>query len=249
MDKNDMVRKLIQDRLAELEMSRKELSLAIGCDGGYISQFLVRGVPRELHEPERLKIAEILKVPEEKLRGPSSPLPKRTYVKNEDTARESLIDIKPPPNDTVGEAPPNQKQQFIQSAQLYVNMDLPVYGTAQGGEGSLVISDRPVDYVTRPSVLARVQDGYGMIVDGDSMYPALKAGWIALINPHLPPRSEDICIFRWHAQDGTVNAMVKEYRGQTETHWKVRQHNPARDFTLKKSQWQICHRVVGSYFS
>jgi phage repressor protein C with HTH and peptisase S24 domain len=42
---------------------------------------------------------------------------------------------------------------------------------------------------------------------------------------------------------------VKEFRGETETHWKVRQFNPARDFTLKKTDWQICHRVVGSYFS
>lgn len=127
-------------------------------------------------------------------------------------------------------------------------MDLPVYGTVQGGEGALIISDGPVDYVARPSVLLRVQDGYGMIVAGDSMYP-LKAGATALVNPHLPPRNEDICVFRCHADDGSVHAMIKEYRGQTDTHWKVRQYNPPKDFALKKTQWQVCHRVVGSYFS
>lgn len=243
-----MVRKLIQDRLDELGMSRKELSVAIERDGGYISQFLVRGVPAELHERERLKVAEVLKVPEDELRGPSVPLKKRTYVKSV-TARESLVDA--PSRATLNElgAPTLNQKKIIPGAELYANMDLPVFGTAQGGEGSLVITDRPVDYVARPSVLLRVADGYGMIVDGDSMYPAHKPGSTALINPHLPPRPEDVCVFRSDDGAGSVHIKIKEYRGQTETHWKVRQYNPMQDSTLKKSQWQTCHRVVGSYFS
>jgi phage repressor protein C with HTH and peptisase S24 domain len=87
-----------------------------------------------------------------------------------------------------------------------------------------------------------------MIVSGDSMSPEHKAGSIALVNPHLPARVGDSCIFRSHADDGTNLAMIKEYRGQTETHWKVRQHTPPKDFQLKKSEWQIVHRTVGNYF-
>ncbi|WP_247458663.1 hypothetical protein [Bradyrhizobium sp. 2] len=56
-------------------------------------------------------------------------------------------------------------------------------------------------------------------------------------------------MFRSHAEDGTTHAVIKEYRGETEVVWKVRQYNPPKDFTLKKSEWQIRHRVVGTYFN
>jgi phage repressor protein C with HTH and peptisase S24 domain len=137
----------------------------------------------------------------------------------------------------------------MQGAELFgMQADLPVYGTAQGGpDGAEIVSEYAVDYVARPAVLLRVRDGYGMIVTGDSMSPEHKAGSIALVNPHLPPRVGDSCVFRSET-DGTHLALIKEYRGQTETHWKVRQHNPPKDFTLKKGDWQVVHRTVGNYF-
>jgi len=88
-----------------------------------------------------------------------------------------------------------------------------------------------------------------MIVTGDSMEPAFRPGSIALVNPHLPPGFGDFCLFRSHADDGTAHAAIKEYRGETDVVWKVRQYNPPKDFTLKKAEWQIRHRVVGTYFT
>lgn len=242
-----MVRKLIQERLAELGITRKELSIAIDCDAGYISQFLVRGVPAVLLEPERIKIAEILKISPDALRGPSAVLPKRRYEKKSTPTRESLIDPMLPQTPHLSEREP---KKIMPGAELFgPRSDLPVFGTAQGGSGgALIVSDSAVDWVARPAVLLRVEDGYGMIVTGDSMSPEHKEGSIALVNPHLPPRIGDSCIFRSHADDGTNMALIKEYRGQTEHAWKVRQHNPPKDFTLKKSDWQIVHRAVGNYF-
>lgn len=87
-----------------------------------------------------------------------------------------------------------------------------------------------------------------MIVSGDSMSPEHKSGSIALVNPHKPPRVGDSCVFRSGEQpDGVRMAMIKEYRGETETEWKVRQHTPPKDFRIKKSEWQEAHRVVGNY--
>lgn len=131
---------------------------------------------------------------------------------------------------------------------LFGEADLPVFGVAQGGRGALVVTAEPVDWIVRPSPLLRVRDGYGIIVVGDSMSPEHKAGSIALVNPHIPPRAGDTCVFRSHADDGTVHIVVKELRGETSTHWKVHQHNPRKDFTLRKDEWQICHRTVGNYF-
>lgn len=243
----DMVRKLILEKLAEKQLSMKDASLKLGRAHSYLYQFLKKGMPIELHERERINLATLLGVPEDELRGPSTVLPKRSYEKKSAPSRESLVDQASLAHHSfpVG-APP----KTMQGAELFgLQADLPVYGTAQGGpEGAEIVSEYAVDYVARPAVLLRVRDGYGMIVSGDSMSPEHKAGSVALVNPHLPPRPGDSCVFRSHALDGTNLAMIKEYRGQTETEWKVRQHNPPKDFKLKKSDWQEAHRTVGNYF-
>ncbi len=88
-----------------------------------------------------------------------------------------------------------------------------------------------------------------MIITGDSMSPRIKSGDTVLVNPHIPKRAGDTCIFRRHDDDdGTVHAVVKELLHEGSELWKVRQYNPKRDFTLKKSEWQICHKIVGTYF-
>lgn len=239
-----MVRKLILEKLAEKRLSMKDASISIGHAHSYLYQFLKRGIPLELHERDRSALSALLDVPEHELRGPSSPLPKRNYAKQVGHTSQSLVD-----RATMQSQREHEAQRAIPSATLFGDMDLPVFGTAQGGDGALIITDRAVDYVARPSVLLRVADGYGMIVTGDSMEPALKPGSTALVNPHLPPRIGDLCLFRCHKDDGSTLAAVKEYRGETDSHWKVRQYNPPRDFTFKKSDWQDRHRIVGTYFS
>jgi phage repressor protein C with HTH and peptisase S24 domain len=232
----DMVRKLIQDRLIELKMTRKELSLAIDRDAGYISQFLVRGNPAELLEPERLKISEILKLPEDALRGPSTLLPKRKHRKKTMGSRESLIDV-------VSHLPQIDHGTLnVVPVEIPGAIDLPVYGSEQRGEGILSITDRAVEWVARPSKLLKVQDAYGIIVNGDSMSPALRPGARAYIHPYTPPHLGDFCLFR--AQSDVSSGMIREYRGETETHWKVRQYTPARDVSLKKADWRAPHRIA-----
>jgi phage repressor protein C with HTH and peptisase S24 domain len=241
----DTVRKLILEKLAEKRLSMKDASISMGHAHSYLYQFLKRGIPLELHERDRISLAAILHIHEDELRGSSTPPPKRSSVKQAGNSPNSLVDPTAPSPPHLREA---QRASPIPSAELFGNMDLPVFGTAQGGDGALIITDRAVDWVARPSILLRVADGYGMIVTGDSMDPALKSGATALINPHLPPRVGDLCLFRCHKDDGATVAAIKEFRGETETLWKVRQHNPAKDFALKKADWQVCHRVVGSYF-
>jgi phage repressor protein C with HTH and peptisase S24 domain len=242
----DLVRKLIEQRIKELGLNYAEVSRRLDRNETYLQQFLKKGSPRELHERDRLLLAEILKVSQDDLRGPSTVLPKRNYEKKQSGASQSLLDA-------TTHAPQGQQGSpavVVPSSSIFgTQLDLPVFGTAQGGQdGALIVSELAVDYVGRPPALLRVRDGYGMIVSGDSMSPEHKEGSIALVNPHLPPRSGDSCVFRSHADDGTNLALIKEYRGQTETHWKVRQHNPPKDFQLKKSDWQICHRTIGNYF-
>lgn len=242
-----MVRKLILEKLADKGLTMSEASLKIGRSHSYLQQFLKRGVPAELLEPERIKLAGLLSVPEDELRGPSGALPAREYSRSNTGDIQSAIDSRSQ-SSVVYEGGQNTPK-MTPGPDLVGNNDLPVFGTAQGGQGALIVTDRAVDWVVRPAPLLRVRDGYGIIVTGDSMSPEHKPGSTALVNPHLPPRVGDTCVFRSHADDGTVHAVIKELRGETEAVWKVRQHNPKRDYTLKKTEWQVCHKTVGNYFS
>jgi len=128
--------------------------------------------------------------------------------------------------------------------------DLPVYASVEGGAGIIVVTSDPVDYVRRPAPLANVREGYGIIVVGESMVPAFEPGDTVLIHPHLPPAPDtDVVLTR--EVDGEIRITVKRLLRVTSTHWHLRQWNPPgglkADFSLLRSEWQKCHRVVGKY--
>lgn len=198
-------------------------------------------------EPDKLlPLGNILKVDVAWLLGESAAIKlKSETVKATAEPTKSLVVTKSS-HSTVADV--TDASGMIPGAELVGDQDLPVFGTAQGGTGALIVSDRAVDWVVRPAPLLRVKDGYGMIVSGDSMDPAIKSGATVLVNPHLPPRAGDLCVFRNHRDDGSVYVCIKELRRQTDTAWHVRQLNPRRDFTLKKADWQVCHVTVGSFY-
>jgi phage repressor protein C with HTH and peptisase S24 domain len=243
----DVVRKLILEKLAEKGLTMSEASLRIGKNHAYLQQFLKRGYPLELPEKSRLPLAELLGVPEEQLRGPSSKLPKRDYARTSQATRESLVAR--PEAAPLQSGNDNNTPMLTPGVSLVGDRDLPVFGTAEGGSGALIVTDTAVDWVVRPDPLLRVRDGYGMIITGDSMSPVHKHGSTALVNPHIPWRPGDTCVFRSHREDGDNLAIIKELRRATDDTWYVRQYNPPKDFTLKRSEWQVCHVTVGSYFT
>lgn len=238
----DPVRKLILERLAELGLQRKEVSEQMGCNITYLSQFLKRGVPAELKEIERVRLAAILKVHESMLRGPSTKVLVTLPV---DRVAEKRLDVDSPRSYArVDNAP-----HITPASDLFGNADLPVYGTAQGEPGAgAIVTQQAVDWSIRPPSLMRVREGYGLIVPDDTMSPEHRAGSIALVNPHLPPKVEESCVLRCVADDGTHRALIRIYRGETDTHWKVGQYNPPRSAMLKKSAW-TCQKAVGNYFA
>jgi hypothetical protein len=125
-------------------------------------------------------------------------------------------------------------------------LDLDVYATRMDGECEIVTHD-PVERVQRPAPLATVKGAYGVIVAGESMVPLLRPGDIAFVHPHLPPKADDLCLFR-AVQNGRCGATIQEYRGQTLDAWQVRRYSPkAQDLALKRLQWPHCHVIVGKF--
>lgn len=129
--------------------------------------------------------------------------------------------------------------------------DLPVYGSAEGGQGAMIVSVEPVEYVMRPGPLASVKDGYAIIIVGESMEPELWSGDFALIHPHLPPAPGSTHIFYGLSSDGSARVLAKHLLRVTATEWHVRQWNPQdgqeRDFRLSRAEWPKCHLIIGKY--
>jgi transcriptional regulator with XRE-family HTH domain len=130
--------------------------------------------------------------------------------------------------------------------------DLPVYASTQGDSGLQVFSSDPVEYVLRPAPLARVRNGYGVIVADDTMAPEFRSGDIALVNPHLPPRVDDSCVFRTAGQNGAQQVCIKHLRKVTDKDWHVSEwsseNGGKRDFALKRSEWTTAHVTIGSFY-
>jgi transcriptional regulator with XRE-family HTH domain len=127
------------------------------------------------------------------------------------------------------------------------HQDFPVHGAAEGGRGALIVTTDPVEYMARPQPVANVRDAYGIIVIESSMEPEFRPGDVAIVHPHLPPINGTTCVFYSRERDGTDRAVIKHLRRSTGDLWYVQQWNPRRSFTLKKSEWQICHVTVGRY--
>lgn len=135
----------------------------------------------------------------------------------------------------------------VPGSTLIGETDLDLYASVEGGDGEIVVSNEPIGTVKRPAPLIGVKGGYGVLVRGESMSPVVRPGDTVLINPHVPPRLEDVCMFI-SEKHGEFRATLKEFRGQTATHWKVRRYKPQEmDFTLKKSDFPRCEVVVGKY--
>jgi len=125
--------------------------------------------------------------------------------------------------------------------------DLPVYASAEGGGGGIIITSEPIDFIRRPEPLLSVRDGYACYVIGDSMSPAYEQGDLLLIHPGRPARPGDDCIFIRSQDDGTQEAQIRRLLRSSPEKWRVRQFNPAKDLDLDRSHWQKIQLIVGKY--
>lgn len=122
--------------------------------------------------------------------------------------------------------------------------ELPVYATAEAGEGAIIVTNEPIDWVSKPDHLASVKDAYAVLLTGDSMIPRYWPGEILHIHPHLPPRREDGVILYPEAKD---RAVVKEFVSSKGGVWTLKRYHPRQtEFDLQKRDWPVCHVIVGT---
>ena len=125
---------------------------------------------------------------------------------------------------------------------------MPVYASAEGGDGALIISTSEIDRVPRPYTLEGVSEAYAILITGESMSPAYEPGDYAWVNPRLPPmRDTDCVLYEIDGETGEAKATIKRLLTWTPKAWNLRQFNPRKDFSVDRAQWNKYHRVVGNF--
>lgn len=124
--------------------------------------------------------------------------------------------------------------------------EVPLYASAEGGDGALIIERDPIGSVRRPPELQGVKDGYAIYHVGESMMPEFEPGDTLYVNPRLTALPDTTCVF-YNTSADEPRAMVKRYKGEASEEWRVWQHNPPLAFSLSKAEWGVRHRVIARY--
>lgn len=127
--------------------------------------------------------------------------------------------------------------------------DLPVYASAEGGDGELIVSSDPVAYEIRPHTLHGIKEAYAIVVRGESMVPAYRPGDQAWANPRMPWQEVEADVILYAVDDGMgeARAMIKEVVKWDATTITLRQYNPPKVFQVQRSEWNRIHRVTGKF--
>lgn len=125
--------------------------------------------------------------------------------------------------------------------------DLPVYAAAMGGDGHVIITFDPIEYIERPSYLESVPDSYGVHIVGRSMWPAYKPGDVAYVHPRFPlARESDVVLFHTPPTQ-SAECIIKQLNDWDDRKWHLEQFEPARTFSVDRVDWPVCHRVLGKH--
>lgn len=132
-------------------------------------------------------------------------------------------------------------------AQAHMPRNLPVYGSARGGEdGAFLMNGSVIEFTERPPSLDTVKNGYSVYVQGDSMSPRYEAGWLLYVHPSKPVRRGDNVVIQLRAsEEEPPLAFVKIYEGKSTTRLMARQFNPPKLLEWDLAEVVSVHLIVG----
>jgi phage repressor protein C with HTH and peptisase S24 domain len=82
-----------------------------------------------------------------------------------------------------------------------------------------------------------------------TMEEALRQGYVAFVNPHLPVRKDDEVVIQLSFDGGDcVVAWVRRFVSMDDKVVRVRQLNPSKQFAYSRKDVVAVHRVVGASF-
>lgn len=153
--------------------------------------------------------------------------------------------------------PDAQVVKFEGAADVRLDRDVPVYGTAIGApldfdgiaiEQTELHVHAIVDYFVRPTVLQNRPDVYGFYVQGSSMAPRFEEGDMGFVETKRPPRVGDDVIVQLRApiddSEEVTAALIKRLVRRSASYVELEQFNPATTFRIEAEKVKAIHRVI-----
>lgn len=223
----------ILERRQELSLNQGALAAACGVSRAAVSQWEKGAtVPTG---PHLVPLARVLQTTEQWLVAGAAPKQRRDIV----------IGIEP--------AEINQNPDLVAPEAIFDQSFadrglLPVFAAAEAGKGSILIDrTEPVERIRMPGPLVGVRGAFGMYVVGTSMEPAYRQGEMLLIHPHRPYLAGDDVLVILDDDNGSQEALVKQFVSGDQRRVRLRQHNPRKEIEIAKSEISGLYLVVGKF--
>jgi phage repressor protein C with HTH and peptisase S24 domain len=213
----DPVRDLIVRRIKDLGLSLSGASREVGRNHAYLQQFLERGIPAELPEKLRPKLAALLKVDESQLRH------------NEQAPPLTGSQPASPTVASGSDGPPTGMALTRAPELTTMSHDMPIYGVTRcgKGEGDFRFNGEVAGQTLRPPGLRGMKDAFCLYVQGESMSPWRNEGDRVFINPARPAR----------IGDHVVIEVKPEHDGEPGVAWLKKLAGRSPDGTLVLAQY------------
>lgn len=119
-------------------------------------------------------------------------------------------------------------------------VQIPVYGyaAAGGADRVAIANDLVLDRIEIPAGMTR-GDAMAIRIAGDSMEPRLYSGELVIVERNVPPDRNGDCVLE--LTDGS--AIVKQYRGQRDGFYFLRQYNPDEEVRIPVTKTRAIHAV------
>ena len=132
--------------------------------------------------------------------------------------------------------------------------DLPIYGTALGGEVTIdgceveqieLDTGDVIGWAKRPTPLAGRADVYAVYVQGASMYPRYDGGDLAYGEEKRPPHiGDDVIVYLRNGEDRAGACLIKRLVRRSASYVELEQFNPACTFKIDTARILKMHRVI-----
>jgi SOS-response transcriptional repressor LexA len=214
----DSVRQIIRAKLSELRLTMSEVSKSLGKNHAYLHQFLDRGIPAQLPELVREKLAPILQVPEGVLKGGG-----RVKASSTPPLGPGFL---PPVGDRIPVLGAGQG----------------------GSDGFFPWNGDAVEYAARPPYLSGALKAYAAYVTGSSMEPRYYAAELVYVHPGRPVTVGAFVLVQVkpESEGEAPRAFIKRLVRRTATKVTFEQFNPPKEIEIKAGDIISMHRIVGN---
>jgi transcriptional regulator with XRE-family HTH domain len=121
--------------------------------------------------------------------------------------------------------------------------DLPVWASAPVDDDVIVLTPTPIAHIRRSDRMTGARDAYSFYVVGPSMSPAIEHGDQVIVNPHLPIRPGNDCVFI-NLVSQRMLVLVRRLIRLDSEHWRVRQFSPTGELELSRNAWTKAHVIT-----